>query len=134
MANYNKGWFKKGHKINMGKTHSVSEETRKMISERQWGKRRSKKTKKKISSTLTGRYRSEASPHWKGNKISYSALHKWIHKHYGSPGKCEKCGFKSQSNRKIHWARKPGTHSREKRDWMRLCVPCHKNHDLTKKA
>ena len=68
---------------------------------------------------------------WKGEKIGYSSLHKWIHKTFGSPNCCEKCGYKSESNRKIHWARRTKKYSRERKDWIRLCVPCHKQHDMT---
>lgn len=131
MANQNKGWFKKGHKINLGRTWTVSDETRKKISERQIGKIVKSITKSKISLSLTGRYRDETSPHWKGDKIGYSSLHRWIHKKFGSPNKCENCGFESPSNRKIHWARKTNTYSRERKNWIRLCVPCHKKHDMT---
>ncbi len=133
MANYNNGWFKKGHQINLGRTHIVSKKTRNLISKSQIGKKLSNDTKIKISQSLNGRYRKEKSPHWKGDDIGYSSLHKWIHKNFGSPSKCEICGMESKSNRKIHWARKEGTYSRERKDWIRLCVRCHKNHDLKSK-
>ena len=70
---------------------------------------------------------------WKGSKVGYSSLHKWIHKTFGSPNRCEKCGFTSNSNRKIHWARKTKIVSRQRKDWVRLCVPCHKAKDMTPK-
>lgn len=71
--------------------------------------------------------------HWKGDKITYSPLHKWMHKKFGSPHQCEKCGFKHTSNRKIHWAKKVDGYSRKRKDWVRLCVPCHKKYDLARK-
>ena len=61
----------------------------------------------------------------------YRNIHKKIYKLYGSPNKCEVCG-KTGNNRQIHWANKSGEYKRTLDDWLRLCVPCHKNYDLNR--
>ena len=71
----------------------------------------------------------EVHPRWASNP-AYTTVHNWVHRTFGFPTKCENCSFSSHSNRKIHWANKSGNYKREREDWMRLCVPCHKNYDL----
>lgn len=55
----------------------------------------------------------------------YSAIHKWISKHYGQSMQCEKCGFKSNNPYQIHWANLDGEYSRDISTWARLCAKCH---------
>lgn|SRR3990167_5586441 len=72
-----------------------------------------------------------AASHWKGDAVGYSGLHMYVRKIFGTPSFCELC--KTTIPRKYHWARKKKTSvSRRRRDWMRLCVPCHKKYDLRK--
>lgn len=59
----------------------------------------------------------------------YSAIHKWIAKHYGKPMKCEKCGFESDNNYQIQWANLDGKYSRDISTWARLCAKCHWHFD-----
>lgn len=72
---------------------------------------------------------SEEHHQWKGNDASYSAKHKWVNKYFGKPRKCEDCGFESKNNRQFHWANISGGYLRDRSDWLRLCVPCHKEFD-----
>ena len=65
---------------------------------------------------------------WKGNKVSYGALHSWIRRRLGKPKRCEHCG-KDGVGRHMHWANKSGKYLRNTSDWIRLCVPCHKKYD-----
>lgn len=51
---------------------------------------------------------SEASPHWKGNKVTYRALHNWIVNHLGQPDACEFCLESGLKGHDIHWANKSG--------------------------
>lgn len=67
---------------------------------------------------------------WKGNGVGMIALHSWVKRKLGCPPKCEKCGFESKSNHKIHWANKSHKYKRDLNDWIRLCVPCHKRFDI----
>lgn len=69
-------------------------------------------------------------PNWKGNNVGYGALHTWVKRSFGNPPFCEKCKV---SNRQMyHWANVSGSYLRDREDWLRLCVPCHKNFDLKK--
>lgn len=62
---------------------------------------------------------------WVGDKIGYSGLHMWIRKHGNKLLFCEHCG----KTKNIQWANKSGEYKREKNDWLRLCVSCHKKYD-----
>lgn len=58
----------------------------------------------------------------------YAAIHMWIRRHHGTPQNCDNC--KTTEVRMYHWANISGTYKRERADWLRLCVPCHKNNDI----
>lgn len=65
---------------------------------------------------------------WKGTEASYAAKHMWARYHFGTPKLCEHCGV---TDRKMyHWANISKTYIRDRSDWLRLCVPCHKKFDL----
>lgn len=64
---------------------------------------------------------------WKGDKAGYTAKHDWIKNHFGKPQFCEHC--KSSAHRMYHWANISKEHKRNRNDWLRLCVPCHKKYD-----
>lgn len=69
-------------------------------------------------------------PLWKGDKVSYRNLHRWLVQHLGQPDTCEFCGKSGLSGRFIHWANKSGKYLRDLTDWIRLCAKCHKYYDL----
>jgi hypothetical protein len=64
---------------------------------------------------------------WKGDKVGYHGIHRWIAKEKGKPQKCEGCG--STTKRKYEWANKDHLYKRIKEDWVRLCTSCHRLHD-----
>lgn len=69
---------------------------------------------------------------WKGDDASYYAIHIWVANHFGKssdyPCKfCEKRGGSKQ----MHWANIDHKYSRDKKDWIVLCVKCHCNYDKT---
>lgn len=68
---------------------------------------------------------------YKGDKASYSAIHKWVYKYFGQPMECEQCGKTSKNYRHIQWANISGSYKRERSDWIRLCVWCHIERDKT---
>src|SRR3990167_305600 len=37
-------------------------------------------------------YQNENHPYWKGDKVGYHGLHRWIARKLGKPKKCEDCG------------------------------------------
>lgn len=67
---------------------------------------------------------------WKGNQVSYSALHHWIKRELGQPTKCEHCGKDGFNTRQIEWANKSRQYKRDLDDWLRLCKSCHKFYDM----
>lgn len=69
---------------------------------------------------------SEEHPFWKGDSAGYYAKHAWVSRHFGKPDKCEKC---KTTQGIFEWANMSGTYKREREDWMRLCVKCHKSYD-----
>lgn len=60
----------------------------------------------------------------------YSAIHNWVHRKFGMPAHCEKCGVR-ENGRMYHWANISGRYVRERRDWIRLCVSCHRFLDMS---
>jgi len=73
----------------------------------------------------------EGHPLWKGNEVGYYALHSWIERQLGKPQECANCG--STEPRKYEWANKSGQYLREISDWLRLCTPCHRKYDNSRK-
>ena len=67
---------------------------------------------------------------WKGDDASYFAKHLWVSSHFGKPVGCESCGTKE--DRIYQWANISKEFKRERSDWMRLCIPCHKRYDLAR--
>ena len=106
---YNSGRFKKGH--------ILSEETKRRMSETL---KRDKRT--------TG----EKQWKWKGDKVSYSALHHWVRRHLGTPKHCAICRNDNLRHKQYHWANVSKAYKRELSDWIRLCVKCHSNYDRGK--
>jgi len=72
----------------------------------------------------------ENNSQWKGDKVSYSALHIWVKRVFGKPVKCEKC---VNPKGRIEWANKSGNYLRLRSDWMQLCNSCHYKYDRRKK-
>ena len=90
--------FTKGHKINLGKKHSVD-------------------TIQKISDSMFG-YRN---PQWKGDDVSYSALHGWVRRNLLKPSFCDMC----KTNNPLDVANISGNYLRDLTDWQWLCRKCH---------
>ena len=99
---------------------------------KQWAKR------KFCSNKCSGKYNSNrGTGHrlWKGDEVSYSALHHWLRREYGHPKTCEMCGIVPIGNTKdgrskMHWANVSGEYKRERSDWMALCTRCHFHNDF----
>lgn len=67
--------------------------------------------------------RGNKNPNWKGSHAGYGAKHDWIRRWYGAPHICESC--KTCTSKKYDWANISGKYLRNRRDWKRLCRPCH---------
>lgn len=91
-------------------------------------KRVGKKLPKEWCENISKGQQQEKSSSWKGDKVGYSALHKWLRKYYGNPTKCEWCGIKGFKNGRawsLDWANKTGRYLRDISDWVGLCRKCH---------
>jgi hypothetical protein len=82
---------------------------------------------------MSERQQDEKGTNWKGDDVGYRALHGWVQKHLGKPTKCEFCKLEFNNSRQIHWANKSHEYKRDLSDWLRLCVSCHKQYDLSLK-
>lgn len=81
---------------------------------------------------LKGRPIGKKNPMWKGDKVGYHGLHKWIAKWKGKPIGCEIC--KDYNKNKIYyWASKSRQYKRDLSDWLRLCGKCHFAYDKQNK-
>lgn len=91
--------------------------------------RHSEKTKREMREARSN----ELHPAWKGDKVGYYALHRWIRKHFGKPSCCEDCGKENtpsaDGRSSVHWANLDGKYDRLRRNWKPLCVPCHRGLD-----
>lgn len=66
-------------------------------------------------------------PFWKADDVSYSGLHYWIGRKLGKPRECTNCG--TLTAKKYEWANISGEYKRDLKDWVRLCVSCHRRMD-----
>jgi len=64
---------------------------------------------------------------WKGDDVSYSALHAWVRRKLGKPSLCDEC--KTRDSKQFEWANISGEYKRNLSDWKRLCSKCHRNFD-----
>lgn len=110
-----------------GVLKSGSPELRKVISERLSGITLPEKTKELMRGAA---HRGVDHFAWKGDKVSYRALHKWVERYLGKPGICSGCGANGLSGRAIHWSNVSGEYHRDLSDWQRLCAKCHKAYDI----
>lgn len=68
----------------------------------------------------------ENHPHWKGDKASYSSIHKWVTRQLKKPSKCVDCGTDSK---KIEWSNINHKYSRNLLDYVGRCRSCHRKYD-----
>ena len=64
----------------------------------------------------------ENAPAFKGDKASYSAIHKWVTANFGKPVVCLCCETKEA---RMHWANIDHKYRRARSDWVPLCASCH---------
>ncbi len=66
---------------------------------------------------------------WRGDGVGYSGLHKWVKQYLGAPIRCAFCKRSKWSPRAVQWANKSHKYKRNLKDWISLCVQCHKKYD-----
>lgn len=64
------------------------------------------------------------------NKKITQAIHKRINKILGQPKICENCGITTK--RKYDWANISGLYKEDPKDYIRLCISCHRLYDFGK--
>jgi len=124
----NKGWFKKGSSVNLGRKRPdmVNNDFRKGLPS--WNKGLigfiDKIHRQKMIDALP---KGDTHWKWKGDEVGYQGVHKWITVTLGKQNRCSFCG--TTEIRKYHWANISKEYKREITDWVRLCVPCHRKYD-----
>lgn len=115
----------KGMKFpNRKKPPEFTEEHRKNIAKGQVGR-----INKPWTEEEKDKVRNENNYNWKGDKASYSGIHKWVVRHKGRPDTCEMCGDSGFTAHKINWANVDNQYRRVLDDYIRLCGPCHSRYD-----
>lgn len=71
----------------------------------------------------------ENHPRWKGDKVGYRALHMWIVKNFGKATTCDNLNCEFPNYHRFEWANLTNKTSRERSNWARLCVYCHRRMD-----
>lgn len=71
----------------------------------------------------------EKHPLWKGENITYGALHVWVKKEKGKPKYCEY--DTTHTGKRFEWANISGKYLRDINDYRSLCVSCHRKMDYT---
>lgn len=65
-------------------------------------------------------------PMWKGDNVSYGALHGWVKNHFPMPKTCMNCHkAKPYDLANISPSYNPETYTRELSNWKWLCRSCH---------
>lgn len=67
---------------------------------------------------------------WKGEKVSYKGLHRWIEIQLGQSKNylCQFCKGKNKS-KKMNWANLDHKYTRDLSKWVPLCKICHSRYD-----
>ena len=127
----NKGWFKKGKTSWIKGKHPIA-----------WNKGlKGRQKNHNISGLKAGwnkglkmpKITGEKNYQWKGDKVSYRALHKWVIKNLGKAQKCKHCGKEKTTAKSIQWANKDHKYKRNLTNWIALCASCHKKYDIKRK-
>jgi len=67
----------------------------------------------------------KANPQWKGDKVGYDALHRWVERHKLKSQVCEIC----KTKKPYDLANISGEYKRDINDFQWLCRSCHMNND-----
>ncbi len=69
----------------------------------------------------------EKNPIWKGDKVGYRQLHKWVRSRKPVPVLCDKCG----KEKKLQLSNIGNRYTRDLSNWEYLCSDCHVRKDGT---
>lgn len=93
-------------------------------------KHRSEEFKQRMRQKLVGQKygkKGSESPAWKGDKVGYYSLHRWIRENWPSPELCQMCNIKKAYD----LANITGIYNRDFSNWQYLCRRCHLIRDGT---
>lgn len=87
----------------------------------------------KANRSAARKLKGEDHPNWKGDSVSYVALHAWVYRHKRRTGTCERCGTQPHPFRDgrpaTQWANLSGQYRRDLADYAELCLRCHNEQD-----
>jgi len=63
----------------------------------------------------------DKNPMWRGDKVGYRHLHRWVNTHLPKPELCQICNIKPSYD----LANKTGIYNRDFKNWYYLCRKCH---------
>lgn len=108
-----------------GKHHS--QETKERLRITSTGRKVSEETRKRKSESMKGKNAGDKNASWKGDNVSYKALHSYIRRNKPKPvdGMCEICGIKPWYDA----ACVTGIYNRDFNNWQYLCHKCNCNDD-----
>lgn len=95
------------------------------------GRKHSPEAKEKIRLASIGRKfsdvtRKRISTAKMKENAGYGSIHDWVRRWKGTPNLCENCGA---TDRYMNWANIDHQYKRVLEDYIRLCVPCHREFD-----
>ena len=67
---------------------------------------------------------------WKGKKVSYSGIHAYVRRHKANISFCELCEKTGLTSRQLNCASIDHKYLRDLKNWIKVCVPCHRKLDL----
>ena len=90
--------------------------------------KKNKKKRKDWKRKISKNHLNDEKPEWKGDKVGYKDLHKWIRKNKPKPNLCEECNKKPP----FDIANISGKYKRDIKDYKWLCRSCHRLNDFKK--
>lgn len=66
---------------------------------------------------------------YKGDNAAYSTIHGWVSRNWGKAAHCESRTCKGKSSY-FEWANLNGAYRRIRKEWARMCRPCHRRYDI----
>lgn len=113
-----------GNNNALGYTHT--EEAKEKIKEASVGRKHTEKTKQRISRA----HSEELSYLWKGDKVGYWGVHRWVYK---NKGKAVACLMNDETCKgKFEWSNVSQEYKRDLDDWQQLCRSHHRRYDLAR--
>lgn len=92
----------------------------------------------KVTAETRAKLSGESNGQWRGDDVSYHALHMWVYKNKQRLGTCEKCGAQPEPYAGMEvgtdFANVSGEYRRDVDDWIELCRPCHSEFDKARNA